>query len=196
MVSVYLSCGEYDFCISGRENLCSNLKGVIGISQDGGYAEYLKAPFDCLFFISDDIPFEKAAIIPNAIATSCHAITSKAKIQSGESFAIIGVGGLGLHAIQIAKVFGARVIAVDSNEKALAIAEEMGAERALKVTKDDPTGEIVSLSGGRGIDAVIDFVGNPRIEKIALNILKGGGKSVVVGYNPNNHFRFIPSFWL
>jgi len=106
--------------------LCTHLKGQIGFTLDGGYAEYVKAPASGLFFINPDIPFTEAAIITDAIATSYRALTSKARIQPEETLAVIGAGGLGLHAVQIAKVFGARVIAIDINEKALAAAREMG----------------------------------------------------------------------
>jgi D-arabinose 1-dehydrogenase-like Zn-dependent alcohol dehydrogenase len=188
VIYFYLSCGECNFCRSGRETLCSNLKGQIGFNLDGGYAEYVKAPVNCLFFIPPDIPFEQAAIIADAIATPYHALTSKVKIQPGETLAVIGVGGLGIHAIQIAKVFGANTIAIDINEKALAMAQEMGAEKTLLVTKDDPIEKIIDLSGGSGVDAVIDFVGKPKTQIVGLNILKVAGRFVAIAYNADNPF--------
>ncbi len=189
VVTSYLFCGECNFCRSGRENLCSNLGGIIGLTEDGGYSEYLKVPVKYLFFISEDIPFEEAAIIPDAIATSYHALTSKVKIQQGETLAVIGAGGLGLHAIQIAKVFGARVIAIDIKEKSLALAKEMGSDVALRAKNDNLVEEIMDLSGGKGVDGVIDFVGDPRMENLALNILKVAGRFVAVGYNPEKPFQ-------
>jgi alcohol dehydrogenase, propanol-preferring len=188
VIYFYLSCGTCLFCRSGREILCNNLKGQIGFNLDGGYAEYVKAPADCLFLIRPDIPLTQAAIITDAIATPYRALTSKAKIQPGQLLAVIGAGGLGLHALQIARALGARVIAMDINEKALAMAKELGAEGTFQMTKDDPTEAIMELSGGEGFDAVMDFVGKPSIQSLGLNLLKVAGKFVAVGYNPTDSF--------
>jgi propanol-preferring alcohol dehydrogenase len=191
IVYTYLFCGKCEFCLSGRENLCSYLRGSIGLSEDGGYAEYLKAPFENLFFI-EDLPFEKAAIIPDAIATSYHALASKVKIKPGQTVAVIGAGGVGIHAIQIARAFGARVIAVDLNARALTIAQEMGAEKGVQATNnnnDDMVQETMDFSRGKGVDVVVECSGDPRMEMLALNILKVTGVFVAVGYSPENPFR-------
>lgn len=189
VVFSYHVCGECRYCQEGRESLCSNLKGQIGFNIDGGYAEYLKAPADCLIIISKDIPFEKAAILTDAVATPYHALTSKAKTKPGETVAIIGTGGLGLHAVQIAKMLGARVIAIDISEQALVVAQKMGAEWTIKVPKDGLTKKIIDLSEGRGVDTVVDFTGNPRMEMLALEILKVAGRFVLVAYDSNNPFQ-------
>jgi len=189
VVYFYLSCGECGFCRSGREMLCAHLKGQIGFNLDGGYAEYVKAPANSLFLINPDIPFMEAAIITDAIATSYRALTSKVRIQPGETLAVIGAGGLGIHAVQIAKVFGARVIAIDINEKALAVAREMGAEGTVRMTEENPGKEVLELSGGGGVDAVMDFVGKRQTYSLGLNILKAAGRFVAVGYNPDVSFE-------
>jgi len=185
VIYFYLSCGECDFCRKGSEILCARLKGQIGFNLDGGYAEYVKTPASSLFFMRPDIPFEEAAIVTDAIATPYRALTSKARIQAGEILVVIGVGGLGIHALQIAKVFGARVIAIDINEKALALATQMGAEKTFHVTKGDPMQEILELSHG-GADVVMEFVGKPQTQLLGLNLLKPSGRFVAVGYNPDD----------
>ncbi len=189
VIYFYLSCGTCHFCRSGREILCGNLKGQIGFSLDGGYAEYVKVPATSLFLIRSDIPFEQAAIITDAIATPYRALTSKAKIQPGQTLAVIGAGGLGLHAVQIARVLGARVTALDISEKALAMAREVGAEKTFLVKDDDPGEEILQLSGGEGFDTVMDFVGKPSLQTLGLNLLKVAGKFVAVGYSPTDAFQ-------
>lgn len=194
VVYFYLSCGECDFCRKGHESLCSDLRGVIGFTKDGGYSEYVKVPANSLFFIPPDIPFVEAAIITDAIATPYRALTLKVRIQPGETLAVIGAGGLGIHALQIAKVFGAKVIVVDINEKALAVAREMGAEETLHMAKDDPRERILDLSGGRGIEAVADFVGKPQTQMLGLDILKATGRFVAVGYNPVDPFQVNSQF--
>jgi propanol-preferring alcohol dehydrogenase len=194
LVYFYLSCGTCDFCRKGCENLCSDLKGVIGFTEDGGYSEYIKVPASCLFFIPADVPFVEAAIITDAIATPYRALTSKVRIQPGETLAVIGVGGLGIHALQIARAFGARVIAIDINEKALAVARELGVEETLHMAEDDPRERILELSRGKGIDAVADFVGKPQTQMLGLDVLKTAGRFVAIGYNPVDPFHVNSQF--
>ena len=189
VIYFYLSCGVCRFCMSGREILCTQLKGQIGFNRDGGYAEYVKTPADSLFLIPRNLAFEKAAIITDAIATPYRAITAKAKIQPGQTMAVMGAGGLGLHAVQIARALGARVFAMDINEKALTMAEKVGAEKVFLVTNEDPLEEILELTGGEGFDVVMDFVGKPRMELLGLNLLKVAGKFVAVGYIPTDSFQ-------
>jgi propanol-preferring alcohol dehydrogenase len=186
VVFPFLSCGKCSFCESGRENLCSSSQaGAIGLTADGGYAEYVSVPAENAFPIGNDIPFVKAAIIPDAITTSYHALTAKARVQPGQVVAIIGVGGLGLHAVQIAKALGAIVIAIDISEKALTLAKDMGSDRTVRVDRDhDTTGELKN-----SVDAVIDFTGDPRMESSGLDMLKVAGRFVAVGYNPINPFQ-------
>ncbi|MCJ7782707.1 MAG: alcohol dehydrogenase catalytic domain-containing protein [Desulfobacterales bacterium] len=189
VVFAYLSCGECSFCKTGHEPLCTHLKGQIGFNLDGGFAEYVKVPLNSLFFIRPDIPFEQAAILADAVATPYRALTSKIKIQPGETLAVIGAGGLGIHAVQIARAFGARVLAIDINGKALAMARVMGAEKTLLVTQEDPTEEMRDLSEGKGVDAVIEFVGKPEMQRAALHMLKVAGRFAAVGYNADSPFQ-------
>jgi 2-desacetyl-2-hydroxyethyl bacteriochlorophyllide A dehydrogenase len=189
IVYFYVSCGECAFCTTRRENLCSALRGVIGFTQDGGYSEYVKVPARCLFFIRPDIPFAEAAIITDAIATSYRALASRVRIRPGETLAVIGVGGLGIHAVQIARALGARVIAIDINENALAAAREMGAEETFQAADEDLLKKVLELSGGKGIDAAADFVGRPETQSLGLNMLKVAGRFVAVGYNAVDPFH-------
>jgi 2-desacetyl-2-hydroxyethyl bacteriochlorophyllide A dehydrogenase len=189
VVFAYLSCGECNFCKAGNEPLCTHLRGQIGFNLDGGFAEYVKVPLTNLFFIQPEIPFEQAAILADAVATPYRALASKIKIRPGETVAVIGAGGLGIHAVQIAKAFGARVLAIDVNEKALAIAREMGADKTLRVTREDPTEEMKDLSEGKGADAVIESVGKPEMQTAGLQMLKVAGRFAAVGYNADIPFQ-------
>jgi 2-desacetyl-2-hydroxyethyl bacteriochlorophyllide A dehydrogenase len=184
-VYTFLSCGECAFCRSGRENLCISSKaGAIGLTVDGGYADYVKVPGENALSIGNDIPFEEAAIIPDAITTSYHALTAKAKVQPGDVVVIVGAGGLGLHAVQIAGALGALVVAIDVSEKALVLAKDMGAHGLVRVTRDDPTGGFKDP-----VDTVVDFTGDPQMQSAGLNMLRVGGKFVAVGYNPIKPFE-------
>lgn len=185
----YLYCGECAFCKSGRESLCRHPRGVLGFNTDGGFSEYIKVPAGCTVPIGEETSFERAAIIPDAVATPYHAVMSKAKIRPGELLAVLGAGGLGIHAIQIAAGLGARVIALDINEEALSVAGEMGAERTVDVRKENPFEAVMDFSRGAGVDAAIDFVGNEEMDKLAIQIVRTGGRFVLVGYDSGRPFQ-------
>lgn len=187
VVYFYLSCGDCEFCRAGSEILCSGLRGQIGYSLDGGYAEYVKVPANSLFFIRSDIPFQHAAIVTDAIATPYRALTGKAKIRPGEILAVIGAGGLGIHAIQIARALGATAIAIDIKERALALAKEVGAEKTFLLAGDETKAEIFELFH-EGVDVAMDFVAKPETQVLALNLLRKAGRFVVIAYNTDNPF--------
>ena len=109
-----VSCGECVYCQRGNEQFCAS-GAMIGKFRDGGYAEYILMPARSVFRLPDELPFEQGAIMMCSSATSLHAL-NKARLRAGETVAVFGIGGLGLSAIQLAKVFGAReVFAVDIN---------------------------------------------------------------------------------
>ncbi len=189
VVYAYNVCGECEFCRAGRESLCTNLKGQVGFSMPGGFAEYIKIPVKSVFTIDDNVTYEKASILTDAVATPYHAIKSKARVKEGETIAVIGAGGLGLHAIQIAKLFGAKVIAIDLRDQSLNLAEDMGADWALKGDEDDLLGAVNEITSGQGVSAVLELTGNPGVESLALELLKVAGRMVLVAYNITHPFR-------
>ena len=189
VVYFYDVCGECAFCRAGRESLCSNLKGQVGFSLPGGFAEYLKISVKNAFIIDQNVPYEKAAILTDAVATPYHALTSKAKIKGGETVALIGVGGLGVHAVQIAKLLGAKVIAIDIKDQALQIAKDMGADWTLRGDEEDLPRAISDITNGGNVDVVLECSGNRKLASLALKILKVAGKLVLVAYHPSEPFQ-------
>lgn len=105
-ISPILNCGSCQHCISGNSNICKNRK-VIGFHTDGALAEYLAVPAKNLVQLPEEVDFNSGALVSDAIATSFHALVDRAGLRIGESIAIFGAGGLGLHAVQIAKISGA-----------------------------------------------------------------------------------------
>ena len=102
---------------------------MIGIDLDGGLAEYVVVPAANLVRLPDGIPPEVGAILTDAVATPFHALVDRAALRPGESIAVFGVGGLGQHAIQLARLIGAgRIVAVDVRPEPLALALELGAD--------------------------------------------------------------------
>ncbi|NQW65363.1 MAG: zinc-binding dehydrogenase, partial [Actinobacteria bacterium] len=90
----------------------------MGFDYDGGWAEYVVTKAQLVVRIPDSLPFEQAAIIPDAVSTPWAAITSTAKVRAGEKVAVFGLGGLGIHALQLLKIIGCSVIAIDPREAA------------------------------------------------------------------------------
>ena len=166
--------GDRVLVIAGERN-AKNQITTLGFDYDGGYAEYVIAKDSLIRKIPDNLPFTQAAIIPDAVSTPWAAISSTAKIQSGENVAVFGVGGLGIHAVQLLKLIGCRkVIAIDPRSDAREKALEIGADFAF-----DPSD--AELKSHRGLSACFDFAGVTPVRKQALSLLGENGRLVIVG---------------
>ena len=185
VVYSYVTCHDCELCLAGRENLCTQLHRI-GFERDGGFAEYLKIPAYNFCALSKDLAVEKMAILADAIGTPYHAITRLARVRPGQRILIVGAGGLGIHAVQIAKLCGAFVTVVDTNPDARELAKTYGADETLDPA--EAAQAILEQTGGRGVDAVIENVGQPETLKWSLPALKSGGKLILVGYAPDQPF--------
>jgi len=182
-VCVYflITCGNCFFCRTGRESLCLN-RITMGALTDGGYAEFVKVPARNLIKLPEKIPFDQGAILTDAVATPFHAIVKRSQMKLGDTIAIFGVGGLGAHAIQIAKINGAgKVIAVDVLDTALKRAKLFGADIAINSQGDDPIKVIQEATGGIGVDVAFEFVGIKKSIEQAIASVRRGGRAVVSG---------------
>ena len=170
----FRSIGERVVVIAGERNQ-SNQITTLGFDYDGGWAEYVVMKAELVMPIPDSLPFEQAAIIPDAVSTPWAAISSTGKIQAGETVAVFGVGGLGIHAIQLLKIIGcSKVIAIDPREDARSNAMVLGADFAF--APDDP-----KLTEHRGLNAAFDFAGVTPVRKQAFSLLGEQGRLVIVG---------------
>ena len=136
--------------------------------------------------ISPEVPWEEAAIIPDAIASVYHALTRKARVQAGETVVIIGVGGLGIHAMQLARIMGARVIAADVAPDKLRGAAEFGPDEIVNSREEDLPRRVRELTGGRGAAVVVEGVGGAAVAAVlpeSIGCLKLGCRLVVMGYS-------------
>jgi D-arabinose 1-dehydrogenase-like Zn-dependent alcohol dehydrogenase len=148
---------------------------TMGFDHDGGWADYLVTKADYIAKIPDSLPFEQAAIIPDAVSTPWAAISSTGKIQAGESVVVFGVGGLGIHAVQLLKIVGcSKIIAIDPREDARANALARGADFAF--APDDP-----EIKKHRGLNAAFDFAGVSSVRKQALSLLGELGRLIIIG---------------
>jgi D-arabinose 1-dehydrogenase-like Zn-dependent alcohol dehydrogenase len=160
--------------IAGERNAALQIT-TMGFDYDGGWAEYVVTKAELVAKIPDSLPFEQAAIIPDAVSTPWAAISSTGKVQAGETAVVFGVGGLGIHAVQLLKIVGcSKVIAIDPREDARANALARGADFAF--APDD-----VEIKKHRGLNVAFDFAGVTPVRKQALSLLGEQGRLVIVG---------------
>lgn len=184
VVALYVTCGQCDYCRTNRDNLCTDLVGRPGFELDGAFAEYLTVPARNLFPISAEVPLEQVAALSDGVATSWHVVRRQVAVAPGQTVVVLGVGGLGIHATQVAGLSGARVIAVDVAAEKLALAQRLGAAVGLNPRQVDVPGAVLELTGGMGADAVIDFVASPDTVRLGLQLLRRGGVLALVGLAP------------
>lgn len=182
-------CGECYFCKTGQENLCPN-QNLAGFTDDGGYAEYIRAPGRNLVRLPKEISYEEAAPLACGGGTSYHAVRL-AGTRLGDVAVAYGVGGLGLYAVQIAKLNGARVIAVDISDDKLETAKKHGADECINAKEKNLPAEVKKLTDNMGADAVFDFVTIEKSGADALQCLKRGGKHISIGAS-SERYRVDP----
>jgi len=191
VVNFYVTCGRCPACRVGRDTLCSEVRQH-GFSIDGGFAEYVKTPGVNLCKVPDHVSLEAACILGDTVATSYHAITKRAQVRPGTTLALIGVGGVGLHALQMAKLAGGWVIAVDVNDARLDLARKLGAD-AVVDARTGPFHEAVrKLTDGLGVDVVLEFVANAQTLPSSVASLRRAGRLVFVGYTPEVPLSVLP----
>ena len=183
---IYIACRQCEWCLTGHENICPSLKRV-GFELPGGYAQYVRVPSYAFCPFDRNFSFNEMAILPDAVATAYRAITTLADVKVGQNILIVGAGGLGIHGVQIAKLCGARVLVAERKRKALDLAGQFGADFLIDAEKD-PSDQIREITKGKGVDAVIEFVGSKETLGWSLPSLKKGGRLIVVGYAPGQPF--------
>lgn len=190
--SLYLVCGRCRWCLRGRETICEDFGGHIGVNVPGGYAEYVAVPARNLAAIPDELDFVHASMVANAIGTPYHALVARMGLRPGDRLVVTGAGGgVGLHAIQLGSMLGARVMAVDLGRTKLDAARTQGADAAIDPTEVDLGEAIREWTDGQGADGVLELVG-PATMPATLNALAKGGKMVVVGSHTGNEWTIDP----
>ena len=191
----YLTCKVCKFCRSGRETLCENWRGYVGMACDGGYAEYMCVPALNLCPLPESIPFAEASIISDAIATPLHACRVEAKVGPGDDVLVIGAGGgVGIHAVQMARLCGGRVLAADLSREKLEMAKTLGADEIIDTKEKDLAQEVLRLTDGKGVESVLDFVASSQTLEAGFGTLTTAGRLVVLGFRPPSVFKVEPTF--
>ncbi|GAA1358449.1 zinc-binding dehydrogenase [Saccharothrix algeriensis] len=160
-------------------------EGVIytrGVDYDGGWAQYALAAADTVIPIPDSLPFDQAAILPDAVSTPWAAITATGQVRPAEAVGVWGAGGLGAHAVQLLRLVGAApVIAVDPLPAARERAVAFGADLALDPADAELPRQVREATGGRGLAVAFDFAGVAAVREQAVACLDARGRLVLVG---------------
>ena len=176
---IYEPCGKCEYCLSGRENLCRS-KRTFGEDIDGSYADFVKVNSRSLVSAPEGVAPEGLAISACVTGMLLHAFRKRAKLSPGETVLVTGAGGgVGIHAVQIAKALGARVIAATSSEWKAGSIREAGASDVVVWTETFGD-EVKKLTEGRGADVVLESVGGPTFSE-SMKSLAPGGRLVDVG---------------
>ena len=174
-------CRQCAACGAGHSDQCPSTT-IMGSGFDGAWAEYVVVPFSALAEIPDWLPFEQAAILADAVSTPYAGLVSRAGLRPGESIGLWGIGGLGVHAVQVAKLVGAgQIIAVDPLPAARERALAAGADHALDALAPDLVAQVWGLTGGKGLNVAVDLVGANAVLAQADQALAPGGRAVMIG---------------
>jgi NADPH:quinone reductase-like Zn-dependent oxidoreductase len=189
LVAPGLSCGHCSKCQRGMHADCPEYK-LLGVGRDGGYSELMTIPAVNLAPMPDGLGFEDGASIPLVFITAWRMLVEKADVQPGEWVLVNSAGsGVGIAAIQIAKLFGARVIATASTETKRTKALGLGADGAVDYTQPGWPQEVERLADGRGADVAIDCVGGTILAE-TLGAMASGGRVVNCGFTAGAQWDF------
>ncbi len=196
-------CGHCSQCTDGHLTLCENKATELvrqpgeppRLSRSGGeivnqylhlssFAELMLIHEQALVKIDSDMPFDKAALIGCGVTTGLGAVFRTARVAPGETVAVIGCGGIGLSAIQGARIAGAnRIIAVDTNASKLELAQQLGATHMVDASQGDPVAAVKDLTGG-GVHHSFEAVGMKVTAEQSFQMLRNGGQATVIGMIP------------
>lgn len=173
-------CGRCRACRSGQDPLCRQY-GILGETRDGGCAEFVVVPAVNLFPKPSRLDFAHAAAVPLVFLTAWHMLVERARVQPGERVLVHAAGsGVSSAAIQIARLFGARVLATAGSAEKCARAKELGAEEAVNYRESDFSDAVRAWTGRRGVDIAVDHVGAETFDR-TIRVLAKGGRYVTCG---------------
>jgi 2-desacetyl-2-hydroxyethyl bacteriochlorophyllide A dehydrogenase len=175
-----VTCGRCRHCLAGETQRCRAMKRI-GFELDGGHAEFVAVPAENLVAVPAGIDYAAAAILPDAVACMYHSIIEQGAVGIGARVLILGVGGLGIHGVQIARSAGATVLATSRQAKRIALAEQYGAI-GVNTAEQSLETAVAEFTNGEGVDVVVDNVGTRDSVRQGLSVLRPGGKFLVVAY--------------
>jgi len=179
-VSPGLSCWRCEFCLRGQDNRCISYR-ILGAQVDGGMADYVTVPAINVLPIPGSLSFEQAAAFPLTAVAAWHMLFGLARLQPAEDILVLGAGsGVGSMAVQMAHAAGARVITTVGSDDKAEKAKALGAEVVLNHRRDKIAERIMQVTGGRGVNVVIEHIG-PATWEQSLRSLATGGRLITCG---------------
>lgn len=189
-----VSCGKCAACVAGLDNRCRQFSNL-GYLSDGGCAEFVRCPeVNCLPY-PENLSFEEAAAIPLVFQTAWHMLITRAQLQAGEDVLVLGAGsGVGSAAIQIAALFGARVITTAGNEAKLEKARQLGATHVINHHTQKIRDEVRRITNKRGVDVIVEHVGTATWDESVASLAVAGRLvtcGATTGYDAKIDLRFV-----
>ncbi|PKB81649.1 MAG: hypothetical protein BZY88_06110 [SAR202 cluster bacterium Io17-Chloro-G9] len=181
VVNPKLTCQQCPACLAGQDDLCPR-PSFLGSARDGSYAELVAVPAANAHIIGDGVSYEQAAAVPTTFLPVWNMLIRRLRLRPWETVLVLSASaGVGTAAIQVAKnVVGARVIATTSTEEKAAMAREFGADEVINYSEEDINQRVTEITGGAGVDAVVDHVGADFFPK-AIRALRPGGRYGICG---------------
>jgi NADPH:quinone reductase-like Zn-dependent oxidoreductase len=188
------SCTRCVHCLSGEEALCRDY-GIFGEHRNGTQAEYIAVPAENVIALPERLSFEQGAAFPLVFLTAWHMLIRRAGLRPGEHVLIhAGGSGIGTASIQIAKLYGARVITTVGSEEKAGKARALGADEVINYRQAEFDQEVLRLTGKRGVDVVVENVGQETWERSIRSLTRGGRLvtcGATTGYQGATDIRFV-----
>lgn len=181
----YVGCGLCEHCQRGDENLCGKLRAEYGFISDGGFAEYMAVPARNAVPLPSDISDVAAAPIGCGVTTAIHALKI-ARLQRDDTVLVYGVGTVGFGLVQLARLSGAKVVAVGRSAEKLELAQELGANEVIDASKQSVSERVAEITSGRGTDIVFELVATRETMEESVKSLSKRGRLVFIGYSPDS----------
>src|SRR5215470_4415510 len=180
---MHVNCGHCRQCRLGQGHICQNLR-IIGIDQDGAFAEFVRIPASNIWKLDPAIPEHYGAIL-DPLGNAVHTVL--AGPIAGQTVLVTGCGPIGLMSIAVAKACGSStVFATETNEARRAMAKKMGADVVLNPASEDAVRRILGETGGTGVDALLEMSGNPQAIQQGFKALRAGGRASLLGMHTEN----------
>ncbi|MGC1493719.1 MAG: L-threonine 3-dehydrogenase [Candidatus Acidiferrum sp.] len=180
---MHVNCGHCHQCRLSEAHICQNLR-IIGIDQDGAFAEFVKIPASNIWKLDPEIPEHYGAIL-DPLGNAVHTVL--AGPIAGQTVLVTGCGPIGLMSIAVAKACGSStVFATETNAKRRAMAKRMGADVVLNPAAEDAVARILEETSQTGVDALLEMSGNPTAIQQGFKALRAGGRASLLGIPTEN----------
>ena len=174
VISPGISCWQCEACLAGKDNFCPAYH-LVGAGVHGGYAEYVKVPARNLLPMPSGLTFEQAAAYPLVSVTAWHMVKILADVRPGETVLVMGAGsGVGSMAIQLASLLEAQVISTVGTDDKIEKAQAIGAALVINHAREDVTQRVLTFTDGRGVDVVIEHIGQAVWDQCLRSLTRGG----------------------